>query len=237
MEVYGHRGSRDPGPESSVAAVVAALVAGADGVEVDVRRSRDGVLVCLHDATLAGRPVRLTQAAALRTRGAPTPAEVLDAAAGHGRVVLEVKRPWRAGTVEQLLALLAERGGGDQPADDVVISSFDPAALAAVRAGGGPATGLLVRTGPLPAALRAALSLGCAELHAPVAAVVSAGPGAGAEVRAAGLRLVAWTVKPHRQAEVVAALTACGVDGIIVDDPAGVVALLRPGRAGPSGRR
>lgn len=39
-------------PENSVTAVEAALAAGADGVEVDVRLTRDGVAVCVYDVDL-----------------------------------------------------------------------------------------------------------------------------------------------------------------------------------------
>ncbi len=50
--VVGHRGARARFPENSLPAVRHALAAGADGVEVDVRASADGVLVLSHDATL-----------------------------------------------------------------------------------------------------------------------------------------------------------------------------------------
>lgn len=47
-----HRGASDVAPENTLAAVVAAVAAGADLVEVDVQRSRDGVPVLFHDTTL-----------------------------------------------------------------------------------------------------------------------------------------------------------------------------------------
>src|SRR4051794_32936132 len=88
VQVLGHRGSLRPGPENSVAAVREALAAGADGVEVDIRRTRDGQLVCLHDPALLeglgerpARPERFGEAArtfvvdqdapTLRARGVP----------------------------------------------------------------------------------------------------------------------------------------------------------------------
>ena len=53
MQVLGHRGWPHPThPENSLAAVDAALSTGADGVEVDVRMTADGVAVCCHDDDL-----------------------------------------------------------------------------------------------------------------------------------------------------------------------------------------
>jgi glycerophosphoryl diester phosphodiesterase len=47
-----HRGASSSAPENTVAALHHAALAGADRVELDVRRSRDGALVLVHDATL-----------------------------------------------------------------------------------------------------------------------------------------------------------------------------------------
>jgi len=61
-----HRGASVAAPENTLAAVRAAAALGADMVEVDVRRTRDGALVLVHDATLA----RTTDAArVLPSRG------------------------------------------------------------------------------------------------------------------------------------------------------------------------
>lgn len=51
--VIAHRGGGVLAPENTLAALEAAIAAGADMVEVDVRSTRDGVLVALHDASLA----------------------------------------------------------------------------------------------------------------------------------------------------------------------------------------
>ncbi len=52
MEISAHRGWSSDFPENTLAAAVAALEAGCHEIEVDVRVSRDGVPVLLHDATL-----------------------------------------------------------------------------------------------------------------------------------------------------------------------------------------
>ncbi|MGY1723836.1 glycerophosphodiester phosphodiesterase [Blastococcus sp. SYSU DS0533] len=48
-EVVAHRGATAEAPEHTLAAYRNATVLGADAVECDVRMTRDGVLVCVHD--------------------------------------------------------------------------------------------------------------------------------------------------------------------------------------------
>lgn len=50
--VFAHRGGSKIGPENTLAAFDRGLAAGADGLELDVHLSRDGVAVVHHDATL-----------------------------------------------------------------------------------------------------------------------------------------------------------------------------------------
>lgn len=50
--IIGHRGSSKVAPENTLAAFKRAMQDGADGIEFDVRLSRDGVPVVIHDATL-----------------------------------------------------------------------------------------------------------------------------------------------------------------------------------------
>lgn len=52
MRIIAHRGARSLAPENTLAAAVKALEYGADGWELDVAMSADGVLVLLHDDTL-----------------------------------------------------------------------------------------------------------------------------------------------------------------------------------------
>jgi glycerophosphoryl diester phosphodiesterase len=49
VEVVAHRGATAEAPEHTLAAYRQAAVVGADAVECDVRLTRDGVLVCVHD--------------------------------------------------------------------------------------------------------------------------------------------------------------------------------------------
>jgi glycerophosphoryl diester phosphodiesterase len=48
-QVVAHRGSSHDNPEHTLGAYVAALDAGADGLECDIRLTSDGHLVCVHD--------------------------------------------------------------------------------------------------------------------------------------------------------------------------------------------
>ncbi len=50
--IIGHRGASAVAPENTLAAFARGLADGADGIEFDVRRSRDSVPVVIHDATL-----------------------------------------------------------------------------------------------------------------------------------------------------------------------------------------
>lgn len=80
--VIAHRGASRAEPENTVAAFRAASEMGADGVELDVRRTADDRLVVHHDPILAdGRVIRATRATDLPEE-IPTLAAALDACAG-----------------------------------------------------------------------------------------------------------------------------------------------------------
>jgi glycerophosphoryl diester phosphodiesterase len=53
VRTVAHRGASGELPENTLAAIRRAVELGADLVEVDVQRSKDGVLVLVHDATLS----------------------------------------------------------------------------------------------------------------------------------------------------------------------------------------
>jgi len=63
--IIGHRGASARAPENTLAAFELALVAGADGIEFDIRLARDGVPVVIHDATLRRTALRDGSIAAL----------------------------------------------------------------------------------------------------------------------------------------------------------------------------
>ena len=49
VEVIGHRGASSEAPENTLAANRLAFQQSADGIEVDVRLTKDQKLVCMHD--------------------------------------------------------------------------------------------------------------------------------------------------------------------------------------------
>jgi glycerophosphoryl diester phosphodiesterase len=89
--IIGHRGFAARFPDNSLAGVRAALEAGADGVEVDVRRCADGTWVCNHNRTRDGRVVGEWSLAALRRQGVPALAEVAEAVPAGRFLYVEVK--------------------------------------------------------------------------------------------------------------------------------------------------
>jgi len=225
--VLAHRGANRRAPENTLAAFSAARALGADGVELDVRLSADGVAVVRHDAaTPAGAVAGLSFAA---LRGAdpalPTLAEALDACAGL-LVNVEIKNQpgepdWdpTERAAEVVVAQLAARG----VADDVLVSSFSLATVDRVLAlaSAVPTALLTVGVDPL-AALASAESHGHRALNPHVASL--AGPVAGALTARAhelGVRVFAWTVNDP---EDVRRLATAGVDGVITDVPEVAVA-------------
>lgn len=217
--VLAHRGGRGNHPENSLAAFGGALAIGADGVELDVRRTADGVAVVHHDPALAGGdPVHALLASELPA-SVPTLADALAVCAG-AVVDVEIKgMPGDPGydpdevlaaEVAELVAALTAAPGG--PAATLV-SSFWPATVAAVAAARPELpTGLLVHPALDPlACLDQAGELGCTTLL-PFRAQVDAALVAAAHER--GVAVVAWTV--NEPADLTAAARA-GVDAVVTD--------------------
>ncbi|MBM4293684.1 MAG: glycerophosphodiester phosphodiesterase [Deltaproteobacteria bacterium] len=129
IKIIGHRGSPREEPENTLRSFRRALDLGAWGVELDVRLSRDGRLVVIHDPavdrTTNGRGmVQDLTFAQLREldagRGEPIPAleEVVDLVRGRGgRLLVELKAPEAAGP---LLRLFQKR----RLFDDACLISF-----------------------------------------------------------------------------------------------------------------
>src|SRR5438093_12725949 len=80
--VFAHRGGSALAPENTIQAFDNGLRLGADGIELDVRLSRDGIVVVHHDRTLErttglSGPVAMRTGAELSRVGVPALAEVL----------------------------------------------------------------------------------------------------------------------------------------------------------------
>lgn len=95
MLVLGHRGASGAHGDNTLAAFLGAVAQGADGVELDVRRTRDGGLALVHDESLPdGRLVALTARAELPPDVVLLD-EALDACAPLAVVNIEIKN-WPA---------------------------------------------------------------------------------------------------------------------------------------------
>lgn len=230
ISVIAHRGASRAFPENTVAAFAAAVRVGADGVELDVRRSADGALVVRHDPTLPdGRLVANTEVAAL-----PDWLPRLDAAldACHGiSVNVEIKNlPHEPGwDATEAIAVDVARLAADRPAGEtgaISVSAFTLATIDAVRAAEPTVpTGWLTLAGyDQPAAVETAADRGHAALHphhhGVSAAVVEA-------AHDAGLAVVTWTVdEPDR----LRAVADMGVDAVITNVPDVALDVLAPWR-------
>jgi glycerophosphoryl diester phosphodiesterase len=217
--VLGHRGAPRVERENTVAAFRLAVELGADGVELDVRRTADGALVVHHDPTVAGvGPIVAATAAELAGAApwVPTLADALAACAG-ALVNVEIKNfpgepDWDP--AQQVAATLP----GELGEADVVVSCFLSAAVERVReVAPGVPTGLLVLPGDPRAAIDDAAARGHDALHpcdqgldaATVAAVV-------ARCHDVGLRCHVWTVDDPDRMRLWA---GAGVDALITNVP------------------
>jgi glycerophosphoryl diester phosphodiesterase len=54
MKIIGHRGARRLAPENTVEAILRAVEVGVDEVEIDVRVTKDGIPILIHDSKIAG---------------------------------------------------------------------------------------------------------------------------------------------------------------------------------------
>jgi len=196
--VAAHRGVASGAAENTIAAFTNAIDVGADMIEFDVRRTRDGELIAFHDALAGGKPVSgLTRDEIQAAAGVRPPllAEVLRTCAGRIRLDVELKED---GYVAEVMAVL--RAGFD-PAQ-MVVTSFLPDVVAQAKdAFPEVKTGLLVGDGgPLtdvPARLRELFPVGLArQVRADYLApnYRLAAFGVVRRAAAAGLPCLLWTV-------------------------------------------
>lgn len=126
-EVIGHMGSCADRPGNTLAGIRRAIESGAHVAEVDVRTTKDGVLVCLHDPDVdrttdgKGKVAELTLAevkkldagvrfdAKYKGERVPTFREVLELAKGKIAVMIDLKEDGEA-YVEAIAAQVRESG-------------------------------------------------------------------------------------------------------------------------------
>ncbi len=225
-EIVAHRGASRERPENTLAAFRRAVELGADAAELDVHRTRDGVLVVHHDPALPGLGAITALTAAevtghrARPEPVPTLAEVFLAVGGRLRLYVELKgADTAASAIETIL---------DAPPDAralearAAIHCFDHRLVAqALRIDPRIPRGVLEVSYPVDAT-GAARAVEARDLWRHRDFVDEA------LVRAAhgeGRRVVAWTVNDAATME---RFARWGVDAICTDDVALAVATLRP---------
>jgi glycerophosphoryl diester phosphodiesterase len=209
-----HRGDHRRAPENTLGAFRAALaIPGCDGLEFDVRLSRDGVPIVIHDHTLDrvhGRPARADELSAdeLGNDGVLTLEQVLAAVPADAFLDVELKIDTGRATLRDLEAARGPR------LDRAVVSSFDVAALETVRAAQPDWPCWLNALQLGPEAVELALRLGCRGISADWRTIDER------SLRLAtdhGFELAAWTVTRR---PTFARLARLGVTAVCLEGPA-----------------
>ena len=241
--VFAHRGGADALPEHTLGAYLRAIEEGADGLECDVRLTRDGHLVCVHDRNLNrtsnGRGLVSSKTLAeLDTLnfGSWHPGyqaddelpglsrlltldrllEALKECGRPVRLLIETKHPSRYGAeVERKLVETLQRHGLPDDRVQVTVMSFAALALRRVRSQA-PAIPTVYLLEILPPGIgRGRLPFG-ARIAGPGVGLVRSRPGLVPSIKQAGLQVYVWTVNEPADLEMV---LDHRVDGVISDRP------------------
>ena len=215
--IIGHRGAPVVALENTIPAFAAAVAAGADGIEFDVRLSSDGVPVIIHDDTLArthsvrGRVSELT-AQEMGDLGVPSLRELFELMAGTSLLLcLEIK------SREPQLAILCERLVREFGFEErVIVECFDLNVLKLVELKRAALFEPRIYTdqGVIDKAL--AVDATVLALHQRMAK-----PALIEKAKAAGLMVVVWTVDDPVWLE---RARAVGIEALITNDPSRMLA-------------
>lgn len=225
MLVLAHRGASAAAPENTPEAFALADRMGADGVELDVRRTATGRLLVAHDPL----PELPDDVEALAPA---TFAEVLDACGDRMLVNVEIKNSKTEPGYDATMAMVAPvidelRRRGPGAIDRWLISSFSWSTVAACRAYAPEiATGCLTSVPVDEPTIERLAAAGHRALHP---WEVQLDEALVAQCRRHGLAVNTWTCNdPVRLVE----LAGLGVDGVCTDVPD--VALVALGREHPA---
>ncbi|HEX9854465.1 MAG TPA: glycerophosphodiester phosphodiesterase family protein [Acidimicrobiia bacterium] len=226
--VFAHRGASALAPENTVAAFARAVEVGADGVELDVRLTRDGTMVVHHDASIPRFGIIADRTFDDLRTAAPSVPTLEEAVAACADLVVNIElkndpaEPDFDGdhSVADLVVEWAARWR-----HRVVVSSFNHDTVTRVRhLDPAVATGQLVdRTAYLDSELDGAAESGHLyviphkrHMRSDPAGVVAAAAGR-------GLQLIVWTVDGARSQR---ELAAAGVAAIVCNNPKRALARL-----------
>lgn len=237
--IFGHRGARAYAPMNTIPSFELALAQGADGVELDVRLSRDGEMIIMHDdrvdATTNGEgfvhDLTLAEIQALDAgswfsnsyKGArvPTLDEVFETIGRRTRINVEIKSENADET--GIEAKVADAIRRHNLAPSIIISSFNPLTLGRFRAVMPEVPIGFLYAPESPPFLFDLMAELPHEARNPYFEQIDAELMAWAKRE--GYRVNTWTVNdPAKAVE----LTALGVDCIITDNPDTILAAVRP---------
>jgi glycerophosphoryl diester phosphodiesterase len=235
--VVAHRGASVDQPENTLPSFEAAIGAGADVVELDVRLSADGVAVVMHDPDVSRAtdghgfvhemPLpELKRLDASRGKGPRTEVatlrEVLDLVSGRAGADLEIKNipgePAFDSPTEAVLQAALRELDAASFSGDVIISSFNIITIerSLTLAPDLPTGFLTVGAIEPSAALAYARGAGHAWVLPSVDALLRAGKAFVDEAHGAGIRVGTWTVDDQNS---LATLFGWGVDAVASNDP------------------
>ncbi|MGA9596722.1 MAG: glycerophosphodiester phosphodiesterase [Acidimicrobiia bacterium] len=221
--VLGHRGASAHAADNTIEAFELAVAQGADGVELDVRFTSDGVIVLNHDPDIGEMgPLIHHDFAAIRHSHPEVPT-LDEALAVLADLIINVEIKNSPGEPDfdpgdEMADAIARWINTHDLHERVVVTSFHPETAAAVRrADPTVTTGQLVAAGFRPARDLDSIVAAGHQWVAPNIADVLADPvGIVTAVHNHGLRLAVWTVDDPVSIRTVA---EAGVDAIISNDP------------------
>ena len=248
--VVAHRGSSYTLAEHTLDAYLRAIEEGADALECDVRLTRDGHLVCVHDRTVDrtssghgvvsdfdlddlrgfdfgswhSAPDRYVEERDSTEAPVLTLDRLLGVAAETGtRLLIETKHPTRyAGLVEQKLVGLLAQHGMLAAGSPVTVMSFATVALRRIRLLA-PRLRTVQLYRRVPTLRRDGSLPAVADVSGPGIAVVRADPGYVRRVHARGREVYIWTVDEPADIDLVLSL---GADAVITNRPIDVLTRL-----------
>jgi len=126
--IIAHRGASGYAKDNTIEAFEKAIAMGADKIEFDVRRTKDGVAIAYHDGDIAGLPVDTLSYEELLHYDSdiPTVEKVLDLARGKIGVDVELKE---TGYEKEVIELVLKY----QQPEEIVVTSFYDSAVKAVK--------------------------------------------------------------------------------------------------------
>lgn len=225
--ISAHRGGSEDGTAGTYEAYQAALAAGAEYVEFDVRQTRDGIMVACHDGRAgwcrAVRSLRYSELCRLRGHEVPTVPEVMRMLSGRAAGHIDLKDPGCADSVTLLgLELLKPAGMIVTTGDTGVLTELKrrfPEAPTGLTISGGHRISASARrrrrSGEL---LVASGAVDWAVLNHRLAnSEVLAG------YRHLGIKTMVWTVSTD--SDLVRWMSTPGVDALVTDRPARALSL------------